>query len=308
MPLGTKTNIDIKDYINKQKSIIDNYLTELFNNNKDFAYPKELWEAVRYSLLNGGKRIRGIFCLASCESIINSYTEDCLKLACSIEIVHAMSLIHDDLPAMDDDDLRRGKPSCHKAFGEANAILAGDAMLSMAFMIVSDYMKNTSSEKKVELINLLSRTFTLGLVPGQILDLINTEEKSDLKLTEEIYRLKTAELIKASILGGAIITLEPTHENTKIINRLGHFGLKVGTAFQIIDDILDITCDTKTLGKTSGKDKTQKKGTFAMILGIQKSKEIAEKLIKEANQELELLPINSHLLSGLSQYVINRIN
>ena len=306
--MSVEVKPNIKEYINKQKLIIDNYLIELLSKSEDFAYPNELWEAVRYSLLNGGKRIRGIFCLATCESIINSYTEDCLKLACSIEIVHAMSLIHDDLPAMDDDDLRRGKPSCHKAFGEATAILAGDAMLSLAFMIVSDYLKNTSSEKKVELISLLSRTFTLGLVPGQILDLINTEEKSDIKLTEEIYRLKTAELIKASVLSGAISAFELTDKNQKIINSLKNFGMKVGISFQIIDDVLDVIGDTKILGKTTGKDKNQKKGTYAMNLGIQKSKEIAEGLIKEANEELELLPINSHLLTGLSQYVINRIN
>ena len=318
MQLKTESNIDIENYLAKQKNIIDNHLKRLFEENKNFSYPNELWNAVKYSLLDGGKRIRGIFCLAALECINKTFVEDCLTVACSIEIVHAMSLIHDDLPSMDNDDLRRGKPSCHKAFGEAIAILAGDAMLSLAFQLVTEHTKNVAPVKKLNLINILARAFTLGLVPGQALDLMNSEYEVDLKLTENIYKLKTAELIRASILCGAIIGLDSDNqsenklfkssEKEKMLGHFSSFGLKVGIAFQIIDDILDITSDTKTLGKTSGKDKEQKKGTYPMIIGIEKSKDIAKNLITEAKSELEKIPLKTQILSELSEYVINRIN
>ncbi len=314
----TKSDIDIEKYLVSQKQLIDNNLEKIFQGNKNFSYPEQLWNAVKYSLLEGGKRIRGILCLAVLESINSSHLQDCLTVACSIEIVHAMSLIHDDLPSMDNDDLRRGRPSCHKAFGEAIAILAGDAMLSLAFQLVTEHTKNISPTEKLNLINILARAFTLGLVPGQVLDLMNSENKGDLKLTENIYKLKTAELIRASILCGAIIGLDSDnqlesklfkpHEKEKILEHFSSFGLKVGIAFQIIDDILDITSDTKTLGKTSGKDKEQKKGTYPMILGIEQSKEIAGNLILEANLELKKIPLKTKILSELSNYVINRIN
>lgn len=318
MPTQAGSNIDIESYLTKQKNIIDNNLKRLFEESKNFSYPDKLWDAVKYSLLDGGKRIRGIFCLATLESINNLFLEDCLTLACSIEIVHAMSLIHDDLPSMDNDDLRRGKPSCHKAFGEAIAILAGDAMLSLAFQLVTEHTKQISSYQKLNLINILSRAFTLGLVPGQVLDLMNSENEKDLKLTENLYKLKTAELIKASVLCGAIIGLDSdnqsenkpfkSHEKEKILEYFSSFGLKVGIAFQIIDDILDITSDTKTLGKTSGKDKEQKKGTYPMILGIEQSKKISGDLIAEAKLELKKIPFKTQILSELSEYVINRVN
>ena len=336
MSIETKSNIDIESYLAKQKQIIDNNLKRLFDEDKNFSYPDELWNAVKYSLLDAGKRIRGIFCLASFDSaklygdamaspynastnqpiLLNHKNEgDCLTVACSIEIVHAMSLIHDDLPSMDNDDLRRGKPSCHKAFGEAIAILAGDAMLSLAFQLITDSIKQISPPQRLNIINVLAKAFTLGLVPGQVLDLMNSGKEGNLKLTENIYKLKTAELIRASILCGAIIGLDSDNqlENKlfsydKTLEHFSNFGLKVGIAFQIIDDILDITSDTKTLGKTSGKDKEQKKGTYPMIIGIERSKKIAENLILEAKSELKEIPMKTQILSELSDYVINRIN
>ncbi len=315
MPAKTKSDIDIEQYLITQKQLIDNNLKRIFEDT-NFSYPPQLWDAVKYSILDGGKRIRGIFCIAALESINNSYLEDCLTVTSCIETVHAMSLIHDDLPSMDNDDLRRGKPSCHKAFGEAIAILAGDAMLSLAFQLLTENTKNISAEEKLNLIKILSKGFTLGLVPGQVLDLMNSENEGDLKLTETIYKLKTAELIRASVLCGAIIGLDAdnqaekkyTREKERILKHFDTFGLKVGIAFQIIDDILDITGDTKTLGKTSGKDKEQKKGTYPMIIGVERSKEIAKNLIIEAKSALKMLPLKTQILSELSDYVIDRIN
>ena len=306
---STKLNIDIDNYLDDKKTLIDRYLKKLFEYDSRFKKPKELWDAVKYSLLDGGKRIRGILCLASCESINEKYIEDCLIVASSLETVHAMSLIHDDLPSMDNDDLRRGKPSCHKAFGEATAILAGDGMLSLAFELVAEDTKQISSDTKMELVKLLARAFTLGLVPGQILDLMNSE-KIDLGNTEIIYKLKTAELIKASVLCGAIIGLSESDfkEKENMLDLIGDFGLKTGIAYQIIDDILDTTGDTKTLGKTSGKDKKQKKGTYPMIIGVEKSKKLAEKLIADAKNDLRNTPLNTNLLLEISDYMIHRIN
>ena len=171
MPIKTEFDIDIEHYLTEQKSLVDKQLENIFEHSKNYIESKELWGAVKYSLLDAGKRIRGILCLATHESLGNLYPEDCLTTACSIEIIHAMSLIHDDLPCMDNDDLRRGKPSCHKAFGEATAILAGDAMLSLAFQLITEQIKEISQDKKLEIINTLSNSFAFGLVPGQILDL-----------------------------------------------------------------------------------------------------------------------------------------
>ena len=316
MTIKTEFNIDVNEYLINKKYAIDNCLKELLKN-ENLTYPKSLWEAIKYSLLNGGKRIRGILCLSAYESISgkdsNYYYNDCLVTACSIEMVHAMSLIHDDLPSMDNDDLRRGKPSCHKAFGEATAILAGDAMLSFAFQIIIEKTQKISEVQKLELINTLTNAFSFGLVPGQIHDLDFSGEKNKkctLEEVQNIAKLKTAELIKASVLCGAIIALDKENkkDKEKIIKHLSHFGEKIGLAYQIIDDILDITSDTKTLGKTSGKDEKQKKATFPSAIGVEKSKKMAKELIQEAKFELESAEIKNSFLSLLSDYIINRIN
>lgn len=305
-------DIDIQSYLYNKKSLIDNHLKKIFEESNDYKDPIELWDAVRYSLLDGGKRIRGILCLAAYESLLQENDPDlfgdCLTIACSIEIIHAMSLIHDDLPSMDNDDLRRGKPSCHKAFGEATAILAGDGMLSLAFELITEHTKKISETQKLEIISTLAKSFTKGLVPGQMLDLSLAGKSCDLKTIEKISRLKTAELIRASIICGSVIVLEDNPEKEKITKNLTDFGLKTGTAFQIIDDVLDKTSDTKTLGKTSHKDEKQKKLTYPLVIGIENSKNMARELIEEAKLKLKDIPIKVSLLSNLADYIINRIN
>ena len=325
MSIKAKNNIDIEAYLSTKKEIVNNCLNGLLSKNSDFSEPNELWETIRYSLLDAGKRFRAILCLATYEALTeeqNDLLEDCLIVASSIETIHAMSLIHDDLPSMDNDDLRRGKPSCHKAFGEANAILAGDAMLGLSVQLIIEETKKITNSQKIEIINTLCRAFTLGLVPGQVLDLNasgNNSEKVDLSLIEKIYTLKTAELIKASVLCGAYVALSDTDSLSapKILNKmskddlirkLSNFGLKLGIAFQIIDDVLDATSDTKTLGKTSGKDEKQKKATYPMNIGIESSRKIANELILDAKNIILDLPINKDTLLALSNCVINRIN
>ena len=306
--MQTISNIDIDNYLKTNKNILDNHLKKLFED-KNYTNPQELWEALRYSVLDAGKRIRGILCLATNESLNNIHTEDCIIVACSIELIHAMSLIHDDLPCMDNDDFRRGKPSCHKVFGEATAILAGDAMLSLAFNLIVEHTKKISLEQKLTIINILSKAFTFGLVPGQILDLSSSYQKGgDIAHIKNISKLKTAELINASILCGAVISLPKTKEEEHIMYTLSNFGYKVGTAFQIIDDILDITTDTKILGKTSGKDMKQNKSTYPLIIGLKNSKKMAKDLIKEAKIELNNIQIKKTILFSLADYITSRIN
>lgn len=307
MRTKTKTipNIDIEDYIKNKKILIEGHLKDLFSNSY-FKEPKELWDAVKYSLLDSGKKIRGTFCITSCESLISSCPMDCLTIASSIEIIHSMSLIHDDLPSMDNDDLRRNKPSCHKAFGESTAILAGDAMLTLAFYLIAEYTKEISDPQKLEIINTLTKSFHFGLVPGQILDLSSNKKYFSLDDLEKISKLKTAELIRSSVVCGAIVALNQNPNKNKIISKLSDFGLNIGIAFQIIDDILDVTSDTKTLGKTSGKDKKQNKQTFPSILGIEEAKKMANNLIKKAKSQLTDIPINTEYLFSLADYIISR--
>lgn len=315
MTTGTKLDIDIKDYINSKQKIIDNNLKGIFQESTEYSHPKELWDAVRYSLLEGGKRIRGILCIATYESLVkgnDKLKDECLLVASLVEIIHTMSLIHDDLPCMDNDDLRRGKPSCHKAFSEATAILAGDAMLTLPFYLIIQKCKKLNDATKIKILEVLSHTTTFGLVPGQILDLALIKKEVKLKTLEKIYSLKTAELIKASIVCGALLHLDQFDKQLsnelETINKLSNFGRKVGIAFQIVDDILDITTDTKTLGKTSGKDEKLQKPTYPMLIGLDKSKEIAKNLVSEGINELKDIPIDKSLLSLLSEFILNRIN
>ena len=322
MQIKTELNTDIEGYLTKTKNNIDDHFKRLFSEENYYIEPKNFWEAVKYSILNGGKRIRGTLCLATFESIINATSEifhnislhplyeDCITTSCSIELIHSMSLVHDDLPSMDNDDLRRGKPSCHKVFGEANAILAGDAMLSLAFFLLTNKTKTMSLSQKVELVNLLSSTFTFGLVPGQVLDLSSSGKTCNKNEIEKILKLKTAELIKSSIICGAILAypFDNSHKRENILNSLNNFGTKTGIAFQIIDDILDVIGDTKTIGKTSGKDEKQKKLTFPALFGIEGSKEMAKKLVHEAKTELKKANIDLPLLSSMADFIVNRIN
>lgn len=314
MVIGTE-NTNIQKHLSNYKQIIDNHLEELLKNNSDFQEVDILLNAIKYSSLNGGKRLRSSLCLSTFETLSNINPvncPDCLTVASVIEIIHAMTLIHDDLPCMDNDDLRRGKPSCHKAFGEANALLAGDAMLTLANNLIIDNCKNLSDSQKLKIISELSKTFTYYIIPGQILDLEFEGKDSNLKDIEKIYRLKTAELIKSSILCGALLYFDIPQKNNLVENDLIYslsiFGRKIGTGFQIIDDILDITSDTKTLGKTAGKDINQKKSTYPSIIGSEKSKEIAQKLISEAKDELKKYFSNNSSLYLIADFIINRIN
>ena len=265
---------------------------------------EDLLEAMRYAVMGGGKRIRPIFTLAACESAGASISS-AVDAACAIEMIHAYSLIHDDLPAMDDDDTRHGQASTHVAFGEAQAILAGDALQSLAFQLISESDQLTDPVK-VLIVRLLSSAIGYsGMAGGQSMD-IKTEQlkisDSDLKL---LHQAKTGALIKASIEIGALAS-ERVKPSSKEFNVLSTFGSRVGLAFQIVDDLIDVTSTSKELGKPANSDRKNQKLTFVDVLGLENSKKLSTEIIEEAIALINTTDLHGELLKSLALDCINR--
>ncbi len=259
-------------------------------------------EAMRYTTLSGGKRIRPFLVTASAD-LFNVVSDSSLRVAAAVEMVHCYSLIHDDLPAMDDDELRRGKPTCHIKFDEATAILAGDALLTKAFEVLSDEKTHADSRVRAELISTLAKAAgETGMVGGQMLDLF--AEDHDLKMPEitRLQRMKTGALIAASCESGAI--LGKASENARHV--LHAYAHDVGLAFQIADDLLDVEGDEKKVGKKTGKDAAAGKATFVSLLGVERAREQAEVLADQAASHLEIFAEKGKLLKELAHYVVNR--
>lgn len=261
-------------------------------------------EAMEYAVTGGGKRLRP-FLVTTCAGLFGVSEEKAFTAAASLEMLHTYSLIHDDLPAMDNDDLRRGRPTCHKAFDEATAILAGDGLLTYAFELLatSDYDDNI----KVELVKLLSKGAGAfdGMVAGQMLDLYAenaTDEKEPLKLIENIEKMKTGCLLKYACEAGAVIG----KANDKELEALRVYARKIGQTFQISDDILDAEGDEKKVGKTLKKDDKQNKLTFVSLLGLNEAKRIEQKLTSEAKEALEIFSNKAGDLKELADFIINR--
>lgn len=274
-------------------------------NNHDIstAAQSELVDAMNYSLEAGGKRIRPVLVYAFCEALGGDYTRAAAP-ASAIEMIHTFSLIHDDLPAMDDDDFRRGKPSCHKKFGEAMAILAGDALSVLPFGIIADDSVLTS-EEKVRIISCLAKAVgKSGMIGGQVIDMAN-EERTD--VTEEqlryMYRCKTGELIAVSCAMGCICA----GASDEVIAAACDYGFSLGLAFQIIDDILDVTSTTEVLGKPVGSDEAENKTTFVTLYGVDKAREIADNITSQAMESLEKCG-GSDFLRELTEMLLNRKN
>ena len=265
---------------------------------------EDLLEVMRYAVMGGGKRIRPIFTLAACESAGASISS-AVDAACAIEMIHAYSLIHDDLPAMDDDDTRHGQASTHVAFGEAQAILAGDALQSLAFQLISESDQLTDPVK-VLIVRLLSSAIGYsGMAGGQSMD-IKTEQlkisDSDLKL---LHQAKTGALIKASIEIGALAS-ERVKPSSKEFNVLSTFGSRVGLAFQIVDDLIDVTSTSKELGKPANSDRKNQKLTFVDVLGLENSKKLSKEIIEEAIALINTTDLYGELLKSLALDCINR--
>lgn len=265
------------------------------------AQPPSIHKAMRYSVFAGGKRIRPILCLETARLFISDVAPAHYP-ACAIEFIHTYSLIHDDLPALDNDDLRRGKPTCHKQFGEAAAILAGDALLTLAFETISRAPVD-SGRRVAMLAEISAAAGTLnGMVGGQVADLEAEGKRIDSQMLEYIHRSKTAALIRASVSSGAICAGAPS-EN---IERLRKFGEFIGLLFQVTDDILDVEESSAALGKTAGKDIAQQKATYPAVYGLHKSHQIANDLAGKALTELEPFGERAARLREIAEYLVQR--
>ncbi|MGB1090923.1 MAG: polyprenyl synthetase family protein [Oceanobacter sp.] len=262
-----------------------------------------LAEAMRYGLLNGGKRIRPLLAFAAAEAV-GGQSRQANAAAVAIEMIHSYSLVHDDLPAMDDDDLRRGKPTTHIAFDEATAILAGDSLLTGAFeVLVGD--ENLSPAQQVALVSRMAKAAgAAGMVAGQSIDMCHVGKAMTLSELENMHRHKTGALIQAAVLAGAESVLYPLPDSVR--SSLTRYADNIGLAFQIQDDILDVEGDTATLGKTQGADMALNKPTYPALLGLEGAKERAQTLIHEAISELAALAGNTATLAALASYIIDR--
>ncbi|KAL5978331.1 Heterodimeric geranylgeranyl pyrophosphate synthase large subunit 1, chloroplastic [Asimina triloba] len=268
--------------------------------------PEMIHEAMRYSLLAGGKRVRPMLCIAACE-LVGGSEATVMPAACAVEMIHTMSLIHDDLPCMDNDDLRRGKPTNHKVFGEDVAVLAGDALLAFAFEHMAKGSVGMSPDRVIRAVGELAKSIgTEGLVAGQVVDVSSTGlQDVGLEQLEYIHLHKTAALLEAAVVLGAILGGGSDEE----VEKLRKFARCIGLLFQVVDDILDVTKSSQELGKTAGKDLVVDKVTYPKLLGIEKSREFAEKLNQEAKDQL--LGFDSEKaapLISLANYIAYRQN
>ena len=266
--------------------------------------PAHLHEAMRYASLNGGKRIRAMLVYAAGHAV-NAAMDDLDPAACAVELIHAYSLVHDDLPAMDNDSLRRGKPSCHVAYDEATAILVGDGLQSLAFETLAGYSSaNLQPEKQMQMIKLLAGAAGhAGMVGGQAWDMAAQGSKLTIDQLSELHLGKTGALIKASVLLGA---LSGETSTATTIAALEEFSTRIGLAFQIVDDILDEEADTETLGKNSGVDRALSKATFQATIGLEASRQMAKRCHSKALSALDILNGDTHFLRTLADLVVGR--
>lgn len=295
------TSFDLKTYLETKKEIIERALDESL----PIDTPTKIYEAMRYSLLAGGKRLRPILCIATAE-LLGQNQDFVMATACALEMIHTMSLIHDDLPAMDNDDYRRGRLTNHKVYGEDIAILAGDGLLAYAFEYVAKNSQGIPPERIVKVLAILGNAVgASGLVGGQVLDL-ECEGKSDVsaETLTSIHRRKTGALLEACVASGAVLAGAETDE----LQRLSVYAQNIGLAFQIVDDILDVTATSEELGKTAGKDISAQKATYPKLWGLEASRQKAEELIHEAVNQLTIYGDKATPLKAIAQYIINRKN
>lgn len=291
--------MDYKKYITTRCAMVEEQLSHLV---PELSTPeKVLFQAARYSLLNGGKRLRPILALATAESL-GGDLKKALTPACALEMIHTYSLIHDDLPCMDDDDYRRGKPSLHKAYPEGLAVLAGDFLLTHAFEVLT-HSEQLTADQKLRLVQILSKQAGgLGMIGGQILDIESEGKKINLEQLRLIHHKKTGALITASIQFGGIMANASDRE----MHLLEQFGKEIGLAFQIIDDVLDVTASEKKHGKKVASDVTNNKSTYVTLLGLEQSEAMAHSLLNKAKDILKQFDHDVSLLQHLAEIIVTR--
>ncbi len=289
------------------RSLYPDFIVKLINERLDFylqdykTIPDVLRKSIKYSIKNSGKRFRPVLCLLTANSLNCSY-EKVLPTACAIEFIHTYSLIHDDLPSIDNDDLRRGKPTCHKIFGEDIAILTGDALFAEAFNIILKY-QDAEDKKKLEVLSEISESSgALGMVAGQIVDVYFTGKEITKQKLIYMHNNKTGKLITASVRCGAIIS----GVSQDYLERFTKYSQNIGLAFQITDDILDIVSSSNIIGKTAGKDLIQNKNTFPSMYGIEKSRKIAEEEVEQAIEIIKSMDIDYQWLIKIAKFLLLR--
>ncbi|HYE09499.1 MAG TPA: farnesyl diphosphate synthase [Patescibacteria group bacterium] len=291
--------MNLSEYFSLNKSIVE---AQLESHMKEQAEIPVIVEAMKYSLLAGGKRLRPILAIMACE-LFDGDVKEVLPFACGIEMIHTYSLIHDDLPAMDNDDFRRGKLTNHKVYGEGFAILAGDALLNKAFEIMHQALIRNPKLEHIKATAYISKASgTEGMIGGQCIDLHYENKQTDLELLNAMHDKKTGAMIKAPLVAGALIAGAKEED----VQRIEKFGQLIGLAFQISDDILDVEGSSEKLGKKTGSDVSNNKSTFVSCYGLEKSKEIAKSIIQEAQNCIDIYGNKGLLLKELSNYIIER--
>lgn len=293
--------MEFKQDLKEKASFIENLLKQYMP--KEEGYQKTVIEAMNYSLSAGGKRLRPILTLEACK-VVGGNEEEAIPFAIAIEMIHTYSLIHDDLPALDNDDLRRGRPTNHKVYGEAMGILAGDALLNYAFeVMLAGSINKENPEKYLNAINEIAKGAGIyGMIGGQVVDVESENKQIEKEKLDYIHMNKTAAMMVGCMRAGAIIG----GANEEQMEEITKYAKNIGLSFQIVDDILDIVGDESKLGKKVGSDIENHKSTYPSILGLDKSKEIAYDLIDEANRSIEKLSDNVDFLKGLAEYIIDR--
>jgi geranylgeranyl diphosphate synthase type II len=294
--------LDVEKYLKEKKEIVDRALEAyLLTEEGDFD---TITKAMRYSLFAGGKRVRPILCIAGAEAVGGTIGQ-VLPVACALELIHTYSLIHDDLPAMDNDDYRRGVPTNHKVFGEAVAILAGDALLTEAFQLMTrpKTRRNTGHERLLDVIDIISYAAGYhGIIRGQVADLLSEGKDVDSTTIEYIHTHKTGVLITASTVAGAILGGGSKSQ----ITQLKRYSEKVGLAFQIADDLLDVEGKSSIMGKEPGSDRRSEKATYIKVMGVKASKEMERRLIEEAIDAIRSFDQRAEPLRAIAYYIIKR--
>lgn len=303
-PTGKDTSLkvpcfDLVPYLTERRSLIEAALDQSIA----VVYPEKIYESMRYSLMAGGKRLRPILCLATCE-LLDGTIEMAMPTACALEMIHTMSLIHDDLPSMDNDDYRRGSPTNHKVYGEDIAILAGDGLLAYAFEFVAVQTRDVPAERLLKVVARLGHAVAAtGLVGGQVVDLESEGVQNiSVDTLNFIHTRKTGALLETSVLSGALLAGAPD----ATLQRLSRYAYNIGLAFQIVDDVLDVTATQAELGKTAGKDLQACKATYPSLWGIAESKRQAQKLVDQAKAELSSLGEKSLPLMAIADFITAR--
>ena len=293
--------MEFKKCLKEKASFIENVLKEYMP--KEEGYQKTVIEAMNYSLSAGGKRLRPILTLEACK-VVGGNEEEAIPFAMAIEMIHTYSLIHDDLPALDNDDLRRGRPTNHKVYGEAMGILAGDALLNYAFeVMLSGSINKENPEKYLKAINEIAKGAGIyGMIGGQVVDVESENKQIEIEKLDYIHMKKTAAMMVGCMRAGATIG----GANSEQMEEITKYAKNIGLSFQIVDDILDIVGDEAKLGKKVGSDIENHKSTYPSLLGLDKSKEIAYNLIDEAKKSIEKLSDDVDFLKGLAEYIIDR--